>query len=66
TTRAFLKPIREETWAIGLRKGDEELRQQINGFLKQFKAEGGFEKLGNEFLPEEKAFFTKNNIPFYF
>jgi polar amino acid transport system substrate-binding protein len=66
TTRAFLKPIREETWAIGLRKGDEELRQQINGFLKQFKAEGGFERLGNEFLPEEKAFFTKNNIPFYF
>lgn len=66
TTRAFLKPIREETWAIGLRKSDEALRQQIDEFLKKFKKAGGFEKLGDEFLPEEKAFFTKNGIPFYF
>ncbi|MEY3032657.1 MAG: hypothetical protein RLZZ622_1132 [Planctomycetota bacterium] len=66
TTRALLKPFREETWAIGLRKADEKLRMQINSFLKQFKEEGGFEKLGDEFLPEEKAYFQKNGIPFYF
>ncbi len=66
TTRALLRPFREETWAIGLRKSDAELRQQIDAFLQKFKQEGGFERLGDEFLPEEKAYFQKNGIPFYF
>ena len=66
TTRALLKPFREETWAIGLRKSDEKLQKQINRFLEKFKDEDGFEKLGDEFLPEEKAYFQKNGIPFYF
>ena len=39
TTRAILKPFKEEDWAIGLRKGDP-LRDQINAFLKQYIASG--------------------------
>ena len=66
TTRALLTPFRKETWAIGLRKSDKALRQQIDLFLEQFKQEGGFEKLGDEFLREEKAYFKRNGIPFYF
>jgi len=66
TTRALLTPFRKETWAIGLRKSDKELCEQINLFLEQFKQQGGFERLGDEFLPEEKAYFQKNGIPFYF
>ena len=66
TTRALLRPFREETWAIGLRKSDTELRRQIDAFLQQFKQAGGFERLGDRFLPEEKAYFQKNGIPFYF
>ena len=65
-TRALLRPFREETWAVGLRTGDTKLREQINGFLKEFRAAGGFEKLGDEFLPEEKASFKAQGIPFYF
>ena len=65
-TRALLRPFREETWAVGLRTGDTKLREQINGFLKEFRAAGGFEKLGDEFLPEEKASFKAEGIPFYF
>ena len=65
-TRALLRPFREETWAVGLRTGDTKLREQINGFLKEFRAAGGFEKLGDEFLPEEKASFKQQGIPFYF
>jgi polar amino acid transport system substrate-binding protein len=65
-TRAVLRPFREETWAVGLRPGDTQLRDQINDFLKQFRSEGGFEKLGDEFLPEEKAAFKAQDIPFYF
>jgi len=66
TTRAILQPFREETWAVGLRPGDEALRDDVNTFLKEFQAAGGFEKLGDEFLPEEKAAFKEQGIPFYF
>ena len=66
TTRAILRPFREETWAIGLRPGDDELRRQINGFLDAFRAAGGFERLGDEFLPEEKRAFKEQGLPFYF
>lgn len=66
TTRALLRPFREETWAIGLRIGDDDLRSAANEFLKAFREEGGFDKLGDEFLPEEKAFFKAQGIPFVF
>jgi polar amino acid transport system substrate-binding protein len=66
TTRAILQPFREETWAIGLRPGDEALRRQINEFLEAFRAAGGFERLGDEFLPEEKRAFKEQGLPFYF
>ena len=59
-------PFREETWAVGLRPDDSGLRDQINRFLEAFRAEGGFEKLGDEFLPEEKRAFKQQGIPFYF
>jgi polar amino acid transport system substrate-binding protein len=64
TTRAVLRPFREETWAIGLRLGDDALRDQVNAFLRTFRDQGGFEKLGDEFLPQEKAFFKAQGIPF--
>jgi len=66
TTRAILQPFREETWAIGLRLGDDALRRQIDEFLDEFRTSGGFERLGDEFLPEEKRAFKEQGIPFYF
>ena len=66
TTRAVLRPFREETWAVGLRRGDESLKRQVDDFLDRFRATGGFEKLGNEFLADEKAFFERQRIPFLF
>jgi polar amino acid transport system substrate-binding protein len=65
-TRAILAPFREETWAIGLRLGDDDLRRQVNEFLATFRAAGGFERLGDDFLAEEKAFFKAEGLPFYF
>ena len=65
-TRAILAPFREETWAIGLRQGDDDLRRRVNEFLEAFRAGGGFERLGDEFLAEEKAFFKAEGLPFYF
>jgi polar amino acid transport system substrate-binding protein len=66
TTRPLLRPFREETWAVGLRRGDDDLKRQVDEFLERFRARGGFETLGDEFLAEEKAFFKRESIPFYF
>lgn len=66
TTKALLAPIRKEEWAVGLRKDDIALREGVNRFLKDFRAQGGFERLGDQFLKEQKEAFQKEGIPFYF
>jgi len=66
TVRAVLEPIQKESWAVGLRRDDATLRNEVNGFLKQYREQGGFEKLGDTFLKEQKAAFAKEGIPFYF
>jgi polar amino acid transport system substrate-binding protein len=66
TTRAILTPFREESWAIGLRRGDDALRTRVNAFLERFRADGGFDRLGDEFLREEKAYYKEHGIPFSF
>ncbi|MEX0669455.1 MAG: transporter substrate-binding domain-containing protein [Pirellulales bacterium] len=65
-TRAALAPFREEAWAVGLRQGNDDLRRQVNEFLRMFREQGGFERLGDEFLAEQKAYFKEHGIPFYF
>lgn len=64
TTRGLLKPFVEESWALGVAKGNDALRQQVNDFIKSFRAEGGFEKLGEQYLQEEKKFLESQGIPF--
>lgn len=66
TTRALLEPLRSESWAIGIRKGNDALRRQVNAFLADFRARGGFEDLGNRYLPEMKSLFIELGIPFVF
>jgi len=66
TTRPILKPFQEESWAIGLRKTDLELLQQVNAFLKDYQARGGFEQLGDRYLKDQKEAFKKLGYPFYF
>ena len=65
-TRAILAPLQKEHWAIGIRKDNDELRLEINAFLKEYREKGGFQKLGDEFLSEQKKAFERENIPFYF
>jgi polar amino acid transport system substrate-binding protein len=66
TMRAVLQPFQQESWAIGVRKGNTELRQNVNAFLKDFRARGGFEELGDRYLKEQKEAFRQMDIPFYF
>ncbi|MCW1921615.1 transporter substrate-binding domain-containing protein [Luteolibacter arcticus] len=64
TTRGLLKAFVEESWALGVAKGNDALREQVNGFIKSFRDEGGFEKLGAQYLSEEKKFLESQGIPF--
>ncbi len=66
TTRPLLKPFQEESWAVGIRKGNEVLRDQVNVFLKDFSANGGFARLSDKYLKEQKEAFQKLDIPFFF
>jgi polar amino acid transport system substrate-binding protein len=66
TTLALLKPFQEEPWAIGLRQGNQALSTQVNAFLGAFRAEGGFQRLGDKYLKEQKAAFQALGVPFDF
>jgi polar amino acid transport system substrate-binding protein len=63
-TRALLKPFVEEAWAIGLKQGNASLREDINRFLNDFRADGGFNKLGDLYLKAEKNRLEELGIPF--
>jgi polar amino acid transport system substrate-binding protein len=65
-TRALLNPLEVESWAIGLRKDDDALRGMINQFLEDYRAQGGFERLGDKYLSEQKAAFAREGVPFVF
>lgn len=66
TTYALLDPFQKEHWAVGIQKGNVEMRGQVNAFIEQFRNEGGFEKLGDRYLSEQKTAFQKLGIPFVF
>jgi polar amino acid transport system substrate-binding protein len=66
TTRPLLQPFQEESWAIGIRQGNTELARKVNEFLKAFRAQGGFEQLGDRHLKEQKEAFRRMGYPFYF
>ncbi|MBP6782439.1 MAG: transporter substrate-binding domain-containing protein [Verrucomicrobiales bacterium] len=65
-TRPILKPIREETWAIGLRKEDIELHGQVNAFLEAYRAAGKFDELAARYMAEQKQAFETMGVPFIF
>lgn len=66
TTRLLLNPVRSEFWAIGLRKGDAELKAKVDDFLKRYRAEGAFQKLAEKHLAKERQMMTEAGVPFLF
>ncbi len=66
TTRPILEAFSEESWAIALRKNQPELLEKVNAFLKKFSAEGGFERLGDQYLQATKESFQAQGVPFVF
>jgi polar amino acid transport system substrate-binding protein len=65
TTRAVLEPFQVESWAVGIRKGDDELRNQVNAFIGEYRKSGGFERLGDRYLKEMKDAFKSLGYSFF-
>jgi polar amino acid transport system substrate-binding protein len=66
TTRALLTPIREEQWAIGIRKGNDDLRLKVNAFIKEFRDKGGLNQLADRYLVKERKLLEEMGVPFIF
>lgn len=66
TTRPMLEAFQMEDWAIGIRKGDDELRNKVNGFLTEFRDKGGFDALGEKYLADMKRVFEQLGYDFVF
>ena len=65
-TRALLQPLQSESWAMALNKESGDLKSQINAFLKEFRAAGGFNDLAEKYLKAEKAALAEQGVPFIF
>ncbi|MCX6849810.1 MAG: transporter substrate-binding domain-containing protein [Verrucomicrobia bacterium] len=66
TTRALLAPLREEVWAVGLKKGNEELKTKVNEVLARMRSDGSFTRLAERFMAKEKAMMNAQGLPFVF
>lgn len=64
--RALLAPLQKESWAVGLRPDDDDLRARVNAFLVKFRGDGGFDRLAERYLADEKAAFAAQGITFVF
>lgn len=66
STKALLAPLQSESWAIAMRSEDSTLQAQTNEFLKAFRQVGGFDRLAEKYLADEKSAFQEQGIPFFF
>ena len=65
-TRALLAPLREEVWAVGLKKGREDLKTTVNEVIAQMKKDGAFAKLAGKYLTKERDTMKAQGLPFVF
>ena len=66
TTRAVLEPLRREDWGIGIKKGNAELRRQVNAFLADFRARKGLDAIAGKYLEADGEAFQRMGNPFSF
>jgi polar amino acid transport system substrate-binding protein len=67
-TRVNLASYQEkpEYWGIGIKKGNDKLKADVNAFIAEFQCSGGFNKLAETYLTEEQKTFADLGIPFFF
>ncbi|MCI6858361.1 MAG: transporter substrate-binding domain-containing protein [Eubacterium sp.] len=67
TTTAIFIPFQDvEQWGVAVQKGNTELLNQLNEFIAKYKKEGGFDKLTQKYLSEEKEAFDQLGFQWFF
>ena len=68
TTRVNLAPYSEnvEYWGVGIKKGNDQLKADVNAFIAEYRKSGGFDKLAEKYLTAEQKTFKDLGIPFFF
>ncbi len=67
TTKAVFIPFQDvDYWGIAVKKGNTELLNQLNEFIAMFEEEGGFEKISQVHLSDEKTAFEEFNFKWFF
>jgi polar amino acid transport system substrate-binding protein len=49
---------------VGVKKGNPELLKKVNDFIADYKKKQGFDKLGQQYLGEEKQVFKELGVDF--
>lgn len=66
-TKAVFIPFQDvEYWGVGVKKGNTELLEKLNEFIDKFYEEGGFDKITEKHLKEEKEAFDRYNFEWFF
>lgn len=67
-TKAILQPFQKtpEYWGIAVKKGNTELLDSLNAFIKEAKEKKIFDSLGEKYLHDVKKTFKEQNIEFFF
>jgi len=66
TTAIFVPFQKKENWGVAVRKGDTQLLEQVNRFIADFQSGGGFDRLTEKYLSEEKKAFDKFGFKWFF
>ncbi len=66
TTQVIYIPDQQaESWGAAFKK-DSALVARMNQFIEAYRADGGFDRLGDQYLADEKSFFAENHLKFFF
>lgn len=67
TTRAILEPLpNTQGWGIAMRKGEDQLKEDINAFIKSAKTDGTFEEIREKYLKDKVKEFEDKGLDFFF
>jgi len=67
TTLALLEALpNTQGWGIAMRKGEDDLRSDINEWLKKAKSDGTFEDIREKYLKEKVQEFEESGLDFFF
>lgn len=67
TTDAVFIPFQEaEFWGVAVKKGNTELRDQLNQFISDYYEDGGFDRITDEYLAQEHQAFRDLGFTWFF